>query len=130
MTLRQYLAVMSVAALLGWGGVATVVLTVNPAEAAAVLLVFLYLSLFTALTCTITVAGFLARAVLLKANFDLQRHVAVSFRQGVLLALSAVMALFLSSHGWLYWWSGLLIIVVMTALETLMISAKIKVDES
>jgi len=120
---------MSAAALLGWGGVVTVILTVNPAEASLILLVFLYLSLFTALTCTITVAGFMARAVLLKKNFDLQRHVAVSFRQGILLSLAAISALLLSSQGWLHWWSAVLIVVAMTALETLMITARLKVSE-
>lgn len=120
---------MAAAALLGWGGVVTVVMSVSPAEVSAILLVFLYLSLFTALTCTITVAGFMARAALLKKNFDLQRHVAVSFRQGILLALAAICALILSSQGWLHWWSSVAIIAVMTALETMMITAKLKVSE-
>lgn len=126
MTLRQYLTIMTAAAVLAWGAVATVILSVHPSDASSAILAFLYLALFTALAATLAVVGFLVRAALLRASFDVARQVAVSFRQALLLSFAATLALLLSSRDWLNWWSATFIIIGLTGIELLVISAKIK----
>lgn len=81
---------------------------------------------YLALTGTLSVIGFLLRAALLRQQFVVSRHVAVSFRQAVLLALLIVVALFLQSKSLLTWWNALLIVAALTVLEFFFISAKIK----
>ena len=126
MTLRQYLVVMIAGTALAWAAVAAIIVAVNPAEASLVLLIFLYLSLFLAILGTLAVLGFLVRAVLFRQKMDLTRQVAVSFRQGVLLSALAVGALLFSSRGWLNWWTGIAMVVILTTVELIIISAKVR----
>ncbi|MEY4745372.1 MAG: hypothetical protein RL272_1317 [Candidatus Parcubacteria bacterium] len=126
MTLRQYLLLMAVGTALAWTAVGLVVGTVDPTDTQPMVFGVFYASLFLALTGTLSVIGFLLRAALLKRQFVVSRHVAVSFRQAVLLALLIVVSLLLQSKSLLTWWNALLIVAAITVLEFFFISAKIK----
>ncbi len=126
MTLRQYLALMAVGTALAWTAVGLIVGTVDPTDTQPLVFGIFYASIFLALTGTLSVIGFLLRAALLRQQFVVSRHVAVSFRQAILLALLIVVALFLQSKSLLTWWNALLIVAALTVLEFFFISAKIK----
>lgn len=123
MTLRQYLTMMSAGTAAAWAAIAVIVTQVDPADAPAPVVVILYLAFLVALTGTFAVLGFLARIFVLRKTFRLSHQVMVSFRQAALLAVVAVLALFLESRALLNWWNGMLLALMVTAAEFFFISA-------
>ncbi|HTK04630.1 MAG TPA: hypothetical protein VL500_03535 [Candidatus Eisenbacteria bacterium] len=124
MTLRQYLLLMGVGTALAWGAVGIIIATVDPTDTQLVVFGVFYASLWLALTGTLSIIGFVLRVALLKKQLVVSRHVAVSFRQAVLLALLIVVSLFLQSRSLLTWWNAVLIVAALTVLEFFFISAK------
>lgn len=126
MTLRQYLLLMGVGTAIAWAAVGLIVGTVDPTDTQPVVFGVFYASLWLALTGTLSIIGFVLRVALLKKQLVVSRHVAVSFRQAVLLSLLVVVALFLQSRSLLTWWNALLIVAALTVLEFFFISAKVR----
>lgn len=126
MTLRHYLLLMGVGTALAWGAVGIIIATVDPTDTQLVVFGVFYASLWLALTGTLSIIGFVLRVALLKKQLVVSRHVAVSFRQAVLLALLIVVSLFLQSRSLLTWWNALLIVAALTVLEFFFISAKVR----
>ena len=124
MTLRQYLLLMAVGTALAWSGVGLIIATVDPTDTQPVVFGVFYACLWLALTGLLSLVGFVFRVALLKKQLVVSRHVAVSFRQAVLLSLLVVVALFLQSRSLLTWWNALLIVAALTVLEFFFISAK------
>lgn len=124
MPLKHYLLLMAAGTALAWCAVGLVVGTTDPSVAQAPVFAAFYVSLLLALTGTFSLVGFVLRIGLLKRQLVVSRHVAVSFRQAVLLALLVTVALFLRSQGMLTWWSALLIVIALTLLESFLISAQ------
>jgi hypothetical protein len=125
MTLRQYLILMAAGTALAWAAVGAIIFTVDPSAAPTIVFAVFYASLFLALTGTLSIVGFLLRIFLLRKQLVVSRHVAISFRQAVLLALLIVIALFLRSRSLLTWWNALLIVAALTVLEFFFISTKV-----
>jgi len=130
MTLRQYLLLMTAGTALSWVAVWLVVANVDPHKAPLVVFGIFYASLFLSLTGTFSVIGFLLRIALLKQQLVVSRHVAISFRQSLLLSALFTISLFLKSKDLLTWWSVPLIIVGLTALEFFMISSRRREQQS
>ena len=126
MTLRQYLLIMSLGTILSWGAVGLIMRTFYPTDIQSTVLIIFYISLFLALVGTFSLAGFILRILLLKQQLLVSRHVAISFRQGILLALLLIVALILQSKSMLSWWSALLAVLALTILEFFFISTKIR----
>src|SRR5687768_4702507 len=126
MTLRQYLLLMGVGTALAWSAVGLIIGTVDPTDTQPVVFGVFYASLWLALTGTLSIIGFVLRVALLKKQLVVSRHVAVSFRQAVLLSLLVVVSLFLQSRSLLTWWNALLIVAALTVLEFFFISAKVR----
>ena len=126
MTLRQYLLIMSLGTILSWGAVGLIMRTFYPTDIQSTVLIIFYISLFLALVGTFSLAGFILRIFLLKQQLLVSRHVAISFRQGILLALLLIVALILQSKSMLSWWSALLAVLALTILEFFFISTKIR----
>lgn len=124
MTLRQYLILMTAGTALSWIAVALVVATVDPNKAPMAVFAVFYASMFLALTGTFSVIGFLLRIGLLKQQLVVSRHVAISFRQSLLLATLLVIAMYLASKSLLNWWNALIIVAALTVFEFFFISAK------
>ena len=123
MTLRQYLAWLAIGTLVSWGALGLVVTYLNPKTAGNIGLLFFYLSLFLGLAGTLTQLGFAWRYWRHREDI-LFRHVSISFRQGVLLALAVVIALWLRVHDLLTWWNLGLLIVGLTLLEFFWLSVR------
>ena len=126
MTLRQDLLIMSLGTILSWGAVGLIMRTFYPTDIQSTVLIIFYISLFLALVGTFSLAGFILRIFLLKQQLLVSRHVAISFRQGILLALLLIVALILQSKSMLSWWSALLAVLALTILEFFFISTKIR----
>jgi len=123
MTLKQYLLGMIAGTLVSWGALSLVINYLNPELAGNMGLAFLYLSLFLSIAGTVTLIGFTWRFFLHKDEM-LYRQVSVSFRQGVMIGLAVVIALFLQANKLLTWWNLLLLIIGLTVLEFLALSAR------
>ena len=123
MTLRQYLILMSLGTLVAWGAFALVLKYLNPENAGTLGFVFFYLSVFLGITGTLTLLGFAWRYFRHREEV-LFRHVSISFRQGVILAVMVVSALFLQANKLLTWWNLSLLILGLTLLEFFYLSVK------
>ncbi|MBU0624769.1 hypothetical protein KKF05_00315 [Patescibacteria group bacterium] len=122
MTLRQYLSLMLAGTVLSWGAVILIITMIDPTSSNFVVLAIFYISIFLALTGMFSVLGFISRVFILKKRLLLSRQVAVSFRQAVITALLIVTLLFLQSKAMLTWWNALLIVAIMTVVESFFIS--------
>lgn len=124
MTLREYLVLMTAGTTLSWIAVGLIVATVDPDKAPLAVFAVFYASIFLALTGTFSVMGFLLRIGLLKQQLVVSRHVAISFRQSLLLASLSVIVMHLASKSLLNWWNVLLIVSGLTIFEFFFISAR------
>lgn len=123
MTLKQYLAWMGLGTAISWGALWSVLTYLEPETAGPVGFLFFYLSIFLGITGTLTLLGFAWR-YFKHGEEVLFRHVSVSFRQGALLALMVVGALFLQDQDQLTWWNLGLLVLGITLLEFFWLSTK------
>ena len=101
---------MCLAAFLGWGSFASILMYLNPASYYPYGVILFYLSLFIGFSSILSLAGFYIRRrrqVEKVALLD-------SFRQGILLGMAPVFSLFLQSRDLFKWWIvGLFFIIVL-----------------
>lgn len=117
MTLRAYLILMSVGALICWLAWFFVLGSVEPQQAGFFGFLFFYSSLFLALAGTFSVIGFLIKKVILKDDQIVFHHVKSTFRQGMLVAGIIIFGLILLQTKLLTWWNGILLILLFAAIE-------------
>lgn len=125
MTLKLYLIWMSIGTIIAWGAFWLVLTFVNPETAGTLGFALFYLALFLGTTGTLTLFGFAWRYWRHREE-PLYRHVSVSFRQGMFLALMVVVALFLQQKRMLTWWNLSLLVVGITLLEVVLLSVRRK----
>jgi len=123
MKLKHYLIWMSLGTMVSWCALLLVINYLNPEVAGNMGLTFFYLALLLSLTGTLTLLGFVWRYFRRKDEI-LFRQIAVSFRQGVLLSVIVVLALFLQANGLLTWWNLLLLVLGLSLLEFLALSSR------
>lgn len=123
MSLKQYLSLMAVGTVVSWGALGLVLTYLDPKETGALGFLFFYISVFLSATGSLTLLGFAWRYFRHRDEV-LFRHVSISFRQGVLLALVAVGTLFLQAQELLTWWNLTLLVVGLTLLEFFLLSAR------
>ena len=116
MTLLRYLAFLTASTVLCWVSWLLVLLRVNPETSGPWAPFFFYLTGFFALAGTAALVGYLVRAAFNRQELP-YRTVAVSFRQGLLLAAVAVGCLALQGGRLLSWWNLGLVILVAAAVE-------------
>ena len=121
MTFRQYLFWMALSTALCWLGVFAVIQIVDPSEAGVLGVLLFYAALSLALIGTFSALGMVVRAGLHRHE-AVSRHVAVSFRQSLLLTVLVVGSLVLQSRSLLTWWNLLLFAGTLTFLEFFLVS--------
>ena len=121
MTFRHYLFWMDLSTALCWIGVFSIVEIVDPSEAGLLGLLLFYAALSLALIGTFSMLGMIVRAAL-RRHEAVSRHVAISFRQSLLLTLLVIGALLLQSRSLLTWWNLLLFAGTLVVLEWFLIS--------
>ncbi len=117
MSLRFYLALMSIGTLLCWVAWFFVITNIAPDEAGIMGMIFFYTSLFMALVGTVSVIGFAIRKKLIKNEDAVLRHVSHTFRQSIFIAGLAIITLYLKAHDLLAWWNLVLLVVLFIVLE-------------
>lgn len=116
MTHHRYNTIIAIAGLFSWIGLLLVLSQLDPNVSTGLTLIFLYSTMFIALSSTFTIVGFYFRVWLFK-NEIFYKHINVALRQGVILALIAVFSLVFQMIKVLTWWSGLLLLFVAVLLE-------------
>ncbi len=112
---------MAISTALCWLGVFSIVGIVDPEEAGLLGLLLFYSAFSLALIGTFAMGGMVVRA-LLRRHEAVSRHIAVSFRQSLLLTVLFVGALALQSQALLTWWNLLLFAGTLVVLECFLIS--------
>lgn len=121
MTLKLYLWGIRLVTLLAIGGWIAVITKVDPDKSGALGQALFYFSLF------LTLSGiFILFLTWLKRKFsdpqNLTENLKISFRQGLLLALLAVILLLLQNRRILTWWDGLLAVAGVFLIELYFLS--------
>ncbi|MBU1446405.1 hypothetical protein KKD70_04035 [Patescibacteria group bacterium] len=116
MTHNRYLLFVGIAALVSWVAWYIVISKLDPFASTGLALSLFFLSLFFALSCTLTVFGFYFRLWLNK-NEIYSNHIIVAFRQGIELTIISLGCILFLMIGVLNWWSGLLLILCVSLVE-------------
>ncbi len=116
MTHHKYIGIITTAGVISWIAWILVVTKMSPYESMGPSLTFFFVTLFIALTTTLTAIGFYFRLWVFK-NEIFYKHINVSLRQGVFLSLVAVFSLVFQMIKVLTWWSGMLLVAVAVLLE-------------
>lgn len=126
MSLRQYIILMLIIAILASGTWGFILFGINPNEAGLGIFSLFYISLLICFACLFSALGLMTRAWILKKNTDLGAQARRSFRQGMLLAALSVGLLYFQTKNILNWWTIILFIGALTMLEFFLISYKAK----
>lgn len=126
MTLRQYFLILAGGTLFALASFVLLLLKVNPETASGTVFAIFYGSLFLGLTGALAILGAGLRIGVLHKHAEPTRQVLVATRQGGLLSLLIVLALWLQSREMLAWWSLLLMVFLVTLLELVFISARFR----
>ena len=123
MTFKDFLAVMAIATAAAWIGWIVVLVGIDPARAGFLGVLFFYVSLSAALLGTLTLAGAGVR-VWRHPEELVSRQVERAFRQAILFTLLLIGSLALLSASLLRWWSVLLLIFALGAVELAFLSSR------
>ncbi len=104
MSFKQFIRLTILSTLIAWGVWFFLILTIDPVFADIFEFSLFYLTLFLALVGTILSVAVAVR-VNLKPETILFRHVVVSFRQSVFLAILTIVSFILLSKNLFTWWS-------------------------
>lgn len=124
MTLRQYLILVSIGTVIGWGAWLIVLFNINPFESGTLGFVLFYTAFTIALVGTLALVGFAIRMWIFHHEDIVLRYVTTAFRQACFLAIVLVGSLVLQSNDLLRWWNVLLFVSTVTILELFIISSK------
>ena len=116
MTHHRYIGIITSAGIISWIAWGLVLTKMSPYESMGPSLTFFFITLFIALTTTLTALGFYFRLWFFK-NEIFYKHINVSLRQGVFLSLVAVFSLVFQMIKVLTWWSGILLVSAAVLLE-------------
>lgn len=122
MLISHFLSIISSCAVLGWAGTISVLLLVDP-QVSNLGKTMLFISVFVAIVSTLTVIGYLGRW-LFNRHLSLTAKIGISFRQGLLFGLAAVIGLFLQSQRLLTAGNALLLVALLAAVEYFFLSLK------
>ncbi len=123
MSLKYYLWWMTAGTLGAWAVLWLVMKYLDPQSTGFLGLLLFYVAVFLSVTGTLTIFGFTWRMFRFKDEV-LFRHMTQAFRQGAMLALVVVGALFLEAQKLLTWWNLGLLILGLTLLEFFWLSVK------
>ncbi len=116
MTHHRYIGIITIAGVISWIAWFLVITKLSPYESMGPSLTLFFVTLFIALTSTLTALGFYFRLWAFR-NEVFYKHINVALRQGVFLSLIAVFSLVFQMMRVLTWWSGILLIAAAVLLE-------------
>lgn len=116
MTHNRYISIIAFSGVLVWLAWILIILKLSPYESAGLALVFFFITLLIALSCTFTVFGFYFRVWLFR-NEIYYKHINIALRQGIFLGLITVFCLVFQMMRVFSWWSGILLVVIAVLME-------------
>lgn len=116
MTFKQFLTLMFLATGAAWISFGAVVWSIDPTQSGLTGFIFFYATLSLALIGTLTVCGTGVRAFFHRDEI-ISRNVAKAFRQAFLFTVLLDGALALSSQGYLRWWTGAILVLLLAVVE-------------
>jgi len=116
MTLKAYLWGIGLASFIALVSFLTILWFVSPENNSAIILCLLFFSLFLSLCGFFGLVGLGWRRLKLKGK-SLDIFLGVSFREGTLLSLLLVGFLIMQAFGVFYWWSSLIFLIIILAIE-------------
>lgn len=122
MNIKQLIITIIITTLICWLVWFMVLFQFDPKEGVMGILIF-YTSLFFALAGTFFLFSFTWRKLLNKLALE-YKIVGKSFRQSVFFSVLAILMLFLQSQSLLTWWNIILLVLGVSILEFLFISAR------
>jgi hypothetical protein len=125
MSLRAYLTVMSLATVLALSTLALIIFRVDPDASGAFGHSLFYVSLFFSVVGAFSLLGLLVR-IAVRADEIVSRLAFASFRQSLIVAALAVLALVLYKNQMLVWWNAIILAAAATLVEFFIISLKQK----
>lgn len=114
---RPFLLLMIAGACSSCALLAYVIFNVNPDESGLMGLTAFYIALYASLVGLLSIAGIIFRVHIRQRKQTAFREVRIAFRHALMLSGVAVIALILSSSGWLAWWNFLLLLAAVGTLE-------------
>lgn len=120
-TLRRFLILVSIGTAISWLGWITVLYSVDPVSSGSVGRFLFYLSLFFALIGTFALIGFFFRTWFSRERI-VERFISIAIRQAILLAILLVGTLMLQGNQLFSWWSGVLLLFAIAAVELFFLS--------
>lgn len=124
MSLRAYLIIMTIGALICWLAWFFVVGSIDPSEAGMIGFIFFYASLFLALTGSFATIGFWIRKRMIKNDDAVFHHVKHTFRQGIIISSTLIIALMLLQAKLLAWWNAILLLLLFFILESVIFTSR------
>lgn len=124
MSLRAYLIIMTIGALICWLAWFFVVGSIDPSSAGTIGFIFFYASLFLALTGSFAIIGFLIRKKIVKNDDVVFHHVKHTFRQGIIIAATLIIALMLLQANLLAWWNAILLLFLFFIMESIIFTSR------
>lgn len=121
MTVRQYLFLMGLSALLCWAAWLFVLFSMNPNTGVIPAVLLFYVTLFCAASATFSIVGFWLRRRL-RPEDVLLKQLVVSFRQSLFFGMVIVGALMLSRRGAFTWSRFFLLAFSVSVLEFLVLA--------
>ena len=123
MTLKRYLAAMTLSTVGCWLAFITVLFYIDPQNSGIIGPTSFYISLFLALIGTFSLFGFFIRLLIHKQDLP-HYHIGVSLRQATLLAILLLGSLLLLGNRLFLWWSVLSLFAGLIILEFFFLTSK------
>lgn len=124
MTIKQFLTIISFATLMCWGTWVVVLWNIDPFEASMLHMLFFYLSLFLALTGTITSILYGWYHFFGDVQIPVFRYVKKSMKQGISIAMAIITLLLLQAVQVLNLWTLTMIALIIAFVASLKVSQK------
>jgi hypothetical protein len=115
---------MSIGTILSWLAVLLIMTMIDPTNSEILIFIIFYLSIFMAITGMFSILGLISRVFILKKHFPLTQQVVTSFRQAVILSGLLTGLLLLQSKAMLTWWNFILLIIIITSIESIFLTTK------
>lgn len=122
MSIKQYLATMAFATLLGWGVWVLVLFFIDPTVTDMVGFVFFYASLFLSLLGTYSVIALSIKVQFVKNEEIIFRHTKRTFKQAFIFASYIIISLFLLQRNLLNWWNFFILTILYMFVEGTMLT--------
>ncbi|MBT4857333.1 hypothetical protein HON52_04085 [Candidatus Uhrbacteria bacterium] len=121
MSVRHYILFLLYGTAISWCAWLITLFSIDPATASTIGQAAFHLTLFTAITGTVSSVSTMVR-VRRKTQYKLEDLVKISLRQGLFIAILLELTLLLMHNSWLTWWSAILIILLIGLLESIFLS--------